>query len=77
MAYEFYYAITADPRHPGLKSERVERIQALASQHNLACHLEVHGDTVTLQVETNDSESAAMFKLSAEPALVESFNRNA
>src|SRR5258705_1362086 len=70
--YTFYFAICFDPRSPTSQDERIARISGLASDLGAeCCHIERHGDLITLQVEISDRVSATTFKLAAETALNE------
>lgn len=67
----FYFVIESQAGEPERQARRVARIKALAADSHLHLHSEIHGEVVTLQVETTDTVAAVAFKLSAESALVE------
>jgi hypothetical protein len=69
--HSFYFAIQCGDVNGQQSRERVQSIQESAAGFGLSCHAETHGDTVTLQIETNDLPSAVAFKLASERALYE------
>jgi hypothetical protein len=69
--YSFYFALqsrsTGDVEH----AQRVRRLETAAEDPEFSCHIEVHGDVTTLQIETQSTSRAVAFKLESECALAE------
>ena len=68
--HSFYYAIVAESNDSSTQ-ERIENIESAAAQHDLTFNTEKLPGVTTIQVETDDDETAVVFKLAAETALHE------
>ena len=73
VSHKFYYVLQSSPNDQHDFSARATNIEAKAKELGLSCHRENFGDTITLQIESNDDGPAFMlFTLANEPAFDES-----
>lgn len=69
--HSFYFALQSRSTDDVEHAKRVRRLEMAAAGPEFSCHIEVHGDVTTLQIETHNTSRAVAFKLESESALDE------